>query len=401
MVQSRPSFCSAIANNFDRRSVLLLLPFAVAMLASCAALPLKTFQPVIVPPSATCDSKGVTVLRGEPQDGTLHYLLPYGSKSPYVLQSDASRNGALFETYYARVQEAVKQKHLPAGVEGHKVTKVLVEWLASVSGAAQLDGQLAQGALKGNDNQVLKEREAIKRHGRSQKLSHGDLKDFANKLFDLQKPGASPLVDFARARQDALATKTDEASFDQNFVRYFEAYYKGNFVDRLGGAVDKPQISTTIPDSEIAAAETVMLEFLVDLIDPTPVMGSDEYGSLSENTTFYPGNSKKRPTALTKENYIKLPTGSADACGITQQNAWVLCDLANAASSQAAAVGGLVENTAGGISIGLGVLGKISIGDNQTLSVLVKTAASRIALRATLTSSYATLRYFKFNVSEP
>jgi hypothetical protein len=401
MVQSRIRFRSSIPNDLDRRYQVWFIVFAVAMFTGCAALPLKEFQPVIAPPSAICDAPSVTSLRGEPKDGQLRYLLPYGSASSYVSFSGAPGNGALFETYYSKVRDAVKQKRLPAGIEGHKVTKVLVEWLASVSGAAQLDGQIAHGGLKETNHQVALEREAIKKHGRSQKLSHGDLKDFASKLFDLQKQGASSLVGYAHAKEIAKATNKYDSSFDQNFVRYFEAYYKGNFVDRMGAAVDKPQISTTIPDSEIAAAETVMLEFLVDLIDSTPVMGNDEYDKLSENTKFYPGNSKKRPTALTKENYLQLPAGSPDACGITQQNAWVLRDLANAASSQAAAVGGLVENTAGGVSIGLGVLGKISIGDNQTLSVLVKTAASRVALRATLTSSYETLRHFKFNVSEP
>ena len=73
----------------------------------------------------------------------------------------------------------------------------------------------------------------------------------------------------------------------------------------------------------------------------------------------------------------------------------------NAASDQATVVGGLVTNTVGGISIGLGVLGKISIGDNQTLSDLAKTAASEVALRAALATSYLTLNNMKFDVAQP
>jgi hypothetical protein len=42
------------------------------------------------------------------------------------------------------------------------------------------------------------------------------------------------------------------------------------------------------------------------------------------------------------------------------------------------------------------VFGKISIGDNQTLSGLLKTAVSELALRATLTTSYFTLRKYHF-----
>jgi hypothetical protein len=55
-----------------------------------------------------------------------------------------------------------------------------------------------------------------------------------------------------------------------------------------------------------------------------------------------------------------------------------------------------VANTPGGLSISLGVLGKISIGDNQTLSDLVKTAASDLALRASLLTTYMVLRHVQF-----
>jgi hypothetical protein len=95
---------------------------------------------------------------------------------------------------------------------------------------------------------------------------------------------------------------------------------------------------------------------------------------------------------------VQLPQ---KGCGITQANAWVLKDLATGVSDQVATIGGLVVNTPGGISVGLGVLGKISIGDNQTLSDLLKTAVSELALRATLGTSYFTLRNVTFNPPQP
>ena len=153
-------------------------------------------------------------------------------------------------------------------------------------------------------------------------------------------------------------------------------------------------MSFSVPDSEIVAAETVLLEFLIDCIDPTPVMGDKD--DHPDGTTYYPGGSSNEPTALATKmaSYVKIPK---DGCGITTSNVWVLKDLANAASDEAASVGGLVVNTPGGLSFGLGVIGKISIGDNQTLSDLVKTAASDLALRASLTASYFTLRNIQFN----
>lgn len=122
------------------------------------------------------------------------------------------------------------------------------------------------------------------------------------------------------------------------------------------------------------------------------------------STTYYPGNSANQPTALTTgmAEYVQIPSETdqdgkpSGACGITTQNVWLLQTLANGASDEASTVGGLVANTAGGLGVSLGVFGKISIGDNATLSDLVKAAASELALRSTLMVSYHTLRHAKF-----
>jgi len=203
-------------------------------------------------------------------------------------------------------------------------------------------------------------------------------------------------------------------------VAYLKAYYDGKFYDRMGTAISKPQLPNStnllsslsnfsVPDSEIVAAETVLLEFIMDTIDPTPVMGNtacpipttgassscQPNANDAKTTTYYPGNSSNQPTALTVglAKYIELP---ATGCGITTQNVWVLQTLANGASDEAGTVSGLVANTAGGLGVSLGVFGKISIGDNATLSDLVKTAAADVGLRATLLASYFSLYRVNF-----
>ena len=386
---------------------MLLVAGAAAILSGCTVLPLKRFQPVVAPPSASCTRDRFSFLVNEPSTD-LPFELPNAAiaagiaTDPYISRTNTS-SGALFEAYYNKVQQTVSAK-LPPGLQQHKVVKALTEFFASVSGEAQLDAQIAEGTLVDSE-QIAAERSAIQRHRPPSQLKHGEMKDFADKLFDLQlKPGAAPLTG-SSANQSGLSAKDIQflnahPPLDRTFIAYFEAYYNGKFVDRLGTVLDKPQISSTVPDSEIVAAETVLLEFLIDAIDPTPVMG--DTAAITTNTNFYPGRFTKVPTAYSSglAKYAQIPTDH-NACGITTTNAWILRDLANGASGQAAAVGGLVANTPGGISIGLGVVGKISIGDNQTLSVMVKTAASRLALRATLASSYWTLRHVKFDVPEP
>jgi hypothetical protein len=386
---------------------MFLVAGAAAMCSGCAVLPLRRLQPVVAPPNASCKRDQFTFLAGEPST-EFHYELPNAAIAagtaidPYISRSNTG-SGALFEAYYNKVQQTVSAK-LPPGLQQHKVVKAFTEFLTSVLGEAQLDAQIAEGTLTESE-QIAAEREAIRKHRAPGQLKHGEMKDFADKLFDLQlKPGAAPLTG-SSADQTGLSAEqirflNSHPPLDKTFIAYFEAYYNGEFTDRLGTALDKPQISSTVPDSEIVAAETVLLEFLIDTIDTTPVMG--DTAAVTANTKFYPGKFTKVPTANSSglAKYVQIPTDH-NACGITTTNAWVLRDLANGASGQAAAVGGLVANTPGGISIGLGVVGKISIGDNQTLGVMVKTAASRVALRATLASSYWTLRHVKFDVPEP
>lgn len=115
-----------------------------------------------------------------------------------------------------------------------------------------------------------------------------------------------------------------------------------------------------------------------------------------KSTTYFPGNSTNQPTALAVGLAPKYINIQNNTCGFTPKNVWVLKTLASSASDEAAAVGGLVANTPGGLSIGLGVVGKISIGDNATLSDLVKTAASELASRATLVTSYFSLYHVRF-----
>ena len=85
--------------------------------------------------------------------------------------------------------------------------------------------------------------------------------------------------------------------FDDALVAYLKAYYNGNFYDRLGTSISKPQLpdlsnlvsslsNFSLPDSEIVAAETVLLEFLVDNIDPTPVMGNTHMSNSHHKCEF-------------------------------------------------------------------------------------------------------------------
>lgn len=379
----------------------------VCLLSGCTLLPMKNLQPVVAPPAgaSTCSDARTFLPNEVPVDSRIQYVVPGDAAREHRMVIETTDS---FEAYRAAIQKRIKSK-LPPALADHHVTVAFVDLLTVASAEAQLAAQAASKKL--NADTVNAERDSIQKHSNFRNLKHSELKDFATKLFDVQlRHGPADFTggntDLAHLTQSASKLASTRPKLGPEFVAYLKEYYDGKFYDRMSTAISKPQLPTglsglsnfSVPDSEIVAAETVLLEFLIDCIDPTPVMG-DKDGHPA-GTTFYPGKSSNEPTALTT-NFAAYMTLPADGCGINLKNVWVLKDLASAASDQAAAVGGLVVNTPGGISFGLGVLGKISIGDNQTLSDIVKTAASEMALRATLATTYFTLRNINFNPIQP
>jgi subtilase family serine protease len=77
----------------------------------------------------------------------------------------------------------------------------------------------------------------------------------------------------AFVESDIVGSSDSGQAHDGMFYSYMAAYYQNKFVDRMGVSVAAPTISQTITDAEITAAETILLEYLFDKIDKTPVLG--------------------------------------------------------------------------------------------------------------------------------
>jgi hypothetical protein len=155
---------------------------------------------------------------------------------------------------------------------------------------------------------------------------------------------------------------------------YYTAYYKGDFVTYFAQPVSKPTVQLTISDAEITAAAGVFLELLFDqLLSPTVWIDSSK--------NYYPGAGSKSPTYLSvfKQTPAKLVTPDG-ACGMTEAKANTIAYLANTFSTELS-VG---IKSFGEIQVGLGILGKLSVGDNSTLTALLQSVASEAVKRLTV-----------------
>jgi hypothetical protein len=224
-------------------------------------------------------------------------------------------------------------------------------------------------------------------------LTENDFKAFAKTIRNvLVSPTLAVGALQSGSPVSTAADSGDSVSFKSAFVSYFSAYYKGAFVNRFGTKLTKPAISRTISDAEIASAVQVMWELVFDYTLHTPVWKS--------GSTYYPGATKEIPTAVAVKLIVAqdlLADADSKHCGITSLKADAIEYLSNAAADRAAALGGLVGSSFGGIHFGFGIMGKISIGDNQLLQAVVKTSLSETAGRAAEEASYRALYWIPYN----
>jgi len=192
-------------------------------------------------------------------------------------------------------------------------------------------------------------------------------------------------------RQTSAPATGDPATdgFWDRLRGYYTAYYDGEFVNYFGQKLEKPKRSLTVSNEDIANATVVFIELLFDESLKTPVWVNGK--------KYYPGGTDAMPT-VAKLKYRK-PTeiaGGTRGCGINVPKANTIKYLAHTFSTAATTESALAVNSFGGIELGFGMLGKINIGDNQTLTTLIQASVSEIVGRLTVELAHPILANLDF-----
>jgi hypothetical protein len=374
--------------------ILLPLPF-VSVLCGCTAIDIQELKPTLTSGSGCLTVEKFKTQTPAPGSAPTDTGFAIANKTygPLILPASAEvlpagrDGGPTFGRYMQQGMSALEK--LPPEFQTN-VTRTFLQHVLLASAQGQIlaakNSPVPPGGLPGI---ILEKWQSdISSYEVPTKISYSEMKDFTRMLFD---KGLTPQLTTKKSPLPGGAGNSTSSAL----AFYFRQYYEGKFVDRFGVKVTKPNLSTGIPisinitDAEIAAAETVLLEYLFDLVDPTPYMGdATSMDKITAATNFYPGGTPaSRPTAADAHtaNYFYI---SSSGCGVTTDNVPALVDLANAAGDRAATIGGLTFNSFGGVGVSLGVFGKISIGDNQTLSTLAKNAVSRFATRVAYASEF-------------
>ena len=162
---------------------------------------------------------------------------------------------------------------------------------------------------------------------------------------------------------------------------YYKTYFDGNFYTYFGDKLSKPTVSLTISDTDIVHSAIVFLELILDEISGDPILlwqGPDG--------KIYPGGTQNRPSLVSIRNITTIPSipSGPYGCGMNVHKANAVRYLANTFSKAAATESSLTIKSVGSIEIGLGIVGKVNIGDNSTLTLLIQGIVSEIVSRLTV-----------------
>ena len=222
-------------------------------------------------------------------------------------------------------------------------------------------------------------------------LYAGDIKSFGEVFAGIVLDPNSYVERTTKGREAAEGYKGAASNLALVFRHYYSHYIAGKYVDRFGTKLDKPDIKKGIGNDVIAAALLVFMDALADSVLATPVL----YKGDGSSRIYFPGQNKNQPTAVSTSSEIGRPVvelqpvaDDANGCGITEREAKAISLLANLAGEKSAALSKLSLESIGGVNLGFVVVGRFSVGDNETLSTIVTTVMESIARKGSERIAY-------------
>ncbi len=204
--------------------------------------------------------------------------------------------------------------------------------------------------------------------------------------------------------------KIIDIRLDAILFAYMQSYLEGTFVDRGGTTISKPDISAKLGNDTITSFEKILLEAVYDYAMLTPIMHdkSDkshekEVTPTSEHEGLAGAGSGKDSKAPSKPTFVVLfpdlyeeVSVEPDARGITSAELKFMTFLRGMGSEQSKHLASLITRFIGGFAF----VGKLSVGDNDTLAKVVATLCEEFTADTTEAISYDFFQKFQYKVTE-
>jgi hypothetical protein len=276
-----------------------------------------------------------------------------------------------------------KQRPLPPEIAQLNVTKAYVRSLLASTRPASRRTK----ALPGTTVLSLDE-----------KLTIDDFKDFG---LAMMKTGLSLYQEGQEGRMDKLWTFLNQRKLTWEGIAYtyFVAYFSDEFVDRTGGTVGRPKLGVKITNETLAGFITVGLESIYDYA----MIGAEQIKNpvvweVKNGKEVWQTAGGKKPTLVSitqmlkgrtvddstvNYDYVVEPLTDDTQPGISKRKLELIRLLSGYAGDISGSLSDLIVREFGGIDIGFVILGRVSVGDNDTLAKLVQTIIDITAHRST------------------
>jgi hypothetical protein len=238
---------------------------------------------------------------------------------------------------------------------------------------------------------------------KSAKLRLGQIHDFLKEIHDLRRAGGGTPTLLMLPLQLPAPAGPDSVSLLHFLGGYLTAYSNGTFVDRNGTGLSKPSIdaeTSRVGNDTITAFVSVIIEAITDhffyrhraCVEYPIVLGKQADGTPAWLTVGGGMPTLARVLGLDdKTTPDKIPAalnGIAEAAkeddgpgGIGPKKLKLIRLAGGVAGDEGKLISGLVIRNFGGMHFGQFVFGKISVGDNETLSRIAETIFGRVAKR--------------------
>jgi hypothetical protein len=279
------------------------------------------------------------------------------------------------------INPAVVKAALPGTLSSSPVTEKILKVFST-----QANQSISRGANDGITKITFGKNSTLKN---DLQITDGEIKDFLKEFSAtvLDPPtytGSHNTTELYSSRNSAstLAT-TDEQKRNLSYVfkKYYAAYIRGEYIDRTGTLLSKPEIKKNISNDVLSAILSIFLDALADTQTRTPIIKNGD--------KYYPGESTKVPTAITTGVIKPLDVSTTpENCGITVPEARAIGFLSNLAGDKSALLGGLILQSFQDVHLTFILGSSLSIGDNDTLATLVKSLLENVSRRAVERGAY-------------
>ena len=227
----------------------------------------------------------------------------------------------------------------------------------------------------------------------SANISKCDLKEILNLISQLssfqgtnfQTSLSTHINQLVASQLDGLTNSatnlTIKVSLDAMLATYLKFYLNGAYIDRWGTAVSQPDIAK-IGNDTVSPLTKVVLEAVFDYSLMTPIIHDSGQPGTTNTPTF---------AVVFPQLYEPISTNS-DASGITEAKYSLIKDFSKSGGEINNLLSSLLIKAFGGVSVG----GKVSFGDNSTLSAILSTLCAELSSRTTEEISYDFLEKFRY-----